>query len=127
VVGLVPPAAEVGLVPSAAVVGFSPAADVLGSGEVPPAAEVAGVEATGELADFDEATGAAEEAGAGAAALTPHCPIGLLPGNLDIAPKMVSWIAELMLQEVEGSLSPPMRPGHLSIPESPASQLSMIC
>lgn len=93
VVGLVPPAAEVGLVPPAADVvgsGEVPAADVLGSGEVPPAAELAGVEATGGVADLDEATGAAEEAGAGAAALTPHCPMGLLPGNLDKGPTMVS-------------------------------------
>lgn len=32
-----------------------------------------------------------------------------------------------MLQEVDGSLTPPIKPGHLSIPLSPASQLSMIC
>ncbi len=35
--------------------------------------------------------------------------------------------AEVAVQEDDGSLSPPMRPGHLSIPLSPASQLSMIC
>jgi len=58
---------------------------------------------------------------------TPHCPTGLSPGNFSMKPKISSSIAELMLHVSEESLIPPMIPGHLSIPESPASQLSMIC
>lgn len=83
-------------------------------------------EATGADEAAAEATGAADEA-AGEEAPTPHCPIGLLPGRADMVPKMVSWIGLTMLQVVEGSLRPPIRPGHLSIPASPALQLSMIC
>lgn len=58
---------------------------------------------------------------------TPHWPMGLLPGRAGTTPETTSLMALLMLQDVEGSLIPPIRPGHLSIPESPASQLSMIC
>lgn len=53
--------------------------------------------------------------------------MGLLPGSFSKTPVMVSGYGFAMLQEVEGSLTPPMSPGHLSIPLSPASQLSMIC
>lgn len=132
------PAAEETVFTTLAVVlgSTSPAADVVGSGDSPAAevettgsaAEVTGSGEATEVAVLEDATeAAAEEAGTGAATFTPHCPTGLLPGNCDKVPVMVSLIAESMLQEVEGSLSPPMRPGHLSIPESPASQLSMIC
>jgi hypothetical protein len=89
-------------------------------------------------ASVDDFGGVEEEAGgaaavvavdppAGGTAFTPHLPIGLLPGNASITPKTCSLMALGMLQEVEGSFKPPIRPGHLSIPESPASQLSMIC
>lgn len=96
------------------------------------AAEVAGVELlTGEagVEGVELSTGAADDAGVvdPPAGATPHEPRGLVPGKASKVPEMVSSIADWMLQEVEGSLSPPMRPGHLSIPESPASQLSMIC
>lgn len=66
-------------------------------------------------------------AGAPPAGVTPHSPIGLLPGRAVKVPVIVSWMADGMLQVVESSLIPPIKPGHLSIPESPASQLSMIC
>jgi hypothetical protein len=83
------------------------------------AAEVAGVKlstAAADDAEVDPPVGAA-----------PHEPRGLFPGNASMVPRIVSLIGHSMLQESEGSLSPPMRPGHLSIPASPASQLSMIC
>jgi hypothetical protein len=59
--------------------------------------------------------------------LVPQPVTGLLPGKAARTPSMVSWTASSMLHEVEGSLTPPIRPGHWSMPESPASQLSMIC
>jgi hypothetical protein len=80
-----------------------------------------------------EPTGAAAEvAGAlpppeGGEAGTPHAPRGLFPGNFSMTPVICSLIALGMLHEVPGSLSPPIRPGHLSIPASPALQLSMTC
>ena len=58
---------------------------------------------------------------------TPHCPSGLSPGNLERTPSICSSIADGMLHEVLGSFRPPIKPGHLSIPLSPASQLSIIC
>jgi hypothetical protein len=58
---------------------------------------------------------------------TPHCPSGLLPGNFGSTPSICSLIGHWILHEVLGSLSPPIKPGHLSIPLSPASQLSIIC
>ena len=76
----------------------------------------------------DGATGAtAEGAVAGGLALTPHCPMALLPGKAFMSPVTFSVMALGMLQDVDGSLRPPIRPGHLSIPAEPASQLSMIC
>jgi hypothetical protein len=67
------------------------------------------------------------EFSAGGEPETPHPVTGLLPGSASNTPWIFSLIASGMLQEVLGSLTPPIRPGHLSIPESPASQLSMIC
>ena len=58
---------------------------------------------------------------------TPHPVTGLLPGSASNTPWMFLLIASGILQDVLASLIPPIRPGHLSIPESPASQLSMIC
>ena len=101
---------EVASVPPAALVS-PPAADI-GFNK-----ELAGVEAIGD----------AELAGAGPAPLEPQGVMGLFPGKASKDPTINSLMGDTMLQEVEGSLSPPMRPGHLSIPESPASQLSMIC
>src|ERR1700710_2056206 len=100
-----------------AVVGLTlPAADAFGSGGLPTAAELAGIgttRAAGDVAEFDEATGAAEEADpADAGTLTPHCETGLFPGSFDSSPKMVSLIGDWMLQVSPESLSPPMRPGH---------------
>lgn len=86
---------------------------------------VNGVVASAEGA-FVVATGAGAGTGAGAAS-TPHLPTGLLPGSLSKTPSMTSLIGLSILQDVEGSFNPPIRPGHLSIPELPASQLSMIC
>jgi hypothetical protein len=63
----------------------------------------------------------------GGIAGTPHSPTALLPGKISIISVILSSIALGMLHELLGSLSPPIRPGHLSIPASPASQLSMIC
>lgn len=81
-----------------------------------------------EAPALDEGAGATGPgAGAAPAGATPHSPIGLLPGRAVKVPVMVSWMADGMLQVVLSSLSPPIKPGHLSIPESPASQLSMIC
>jgi len=95
--------------------------------------------------------GAAEEpAGAGAAVVVPvpepdpepEPPLpgaepqpvtGLLPGSaVSFVVSVESMVknsgpSDGMLHEVLGSLRPPMSPGHLSIPESPALQLSMIC
>jgi hypothetical protein len=65
--------------------------------------------------------------GAGAATVPPNPTIGLVPGNASKTPRTSSLIAESMLQVVPESLIPPRSPGHLSIPASPASQLSMIC
>jgi hypothetical protein len=65
-------------------------------------------------------------AGATSATGTPHCPRGLLPGNLSRTPEICSSTAEGMLQEVLGSLSPTIKPGHLYITLSPELQLSMI-
>jgi hypothetical protein len=92
----------------------------------------AGVELSTEAADVagvELSTGAAGEAGVVEPPVTgtPHAPRGLLPGNSSSVPKIVSSIGHWMLQEVDGSLIPPIRPGHLSIPASPALQLSMIC
>ena len=53
--------------------------------------------------------------------------MGLLPGKAERTPSICSLTDDWMLHEVDGSLIPPMTPGHLSMPESPASQLSMIC
>ena len=68
-----------------------------------------------------------ETGGAGAAPFVPQPVIGLSPGKAERTPVISSLTADTMLHEVEASLTPPMRPGHWSIPESPASQLSMIC
>jgi hypothetical protein len=68
-----------------------------------------------------------EVTGAGGAGADPAPVIGLFPGNAVRLPVIVSWIASGMLQEVDGSFMPPMSPGHLSIPLSPALQLSIIC
>lgn len=126
----------------------APAEEVAGTGTTETVWTTPGAVlcSTGDDADppagaEDAGTGAGVEAGATTGALvdpaggvppppgaaTPHWPRGLLPGNAFRAPLMVSWTGLWMLQEVDGSLSPPIRPGHLSIPESPASQLSMIC
>lgn len=90
----------------------------------------AGAGSTGPGAGSTGAGAGTTGPGAGAGdvgASTPHCPIGLLPGKAFMTPVIVSSMADLMLHEVESSLRPPMRLGHLSIPELPASQLSMIC
>jgi hypothetical protein len=58
---------------------------------------------------------------------TPHPVTGLLPGNASSTPWMFSLMASGILQDVLASLIPPISPGHLSMPESPASQLSIIC
>lgn len=93
--------------------------------------EVAGVEpltGAAEETGVELSTGAADDTGVDPpAGATPHEPRGLFPGNASMTPRTVSWIGDSMLQESEGLFSPPIRPGHLSIPESPASQLSMIC
>jgi hypothetical protein len=61
----------------------------------------------------------------------PQPVTGLFPGNAlnTVASAMVksSGTAAGILQEVLGSFKPPISPGHLSIPASPALQLSMIC
>jgi hypothetical protein len=103
-----------------------PPAAALEAGADPPAAAVVVSEfPTGVVVGV---VPEAMEAGAGALSptFTPHGPMGLLPGSLDNVPEMTSLIGLLMLQEVDGSFSPPMRPGHLSIPASPALQLLMI-
>ena len=102
--------------PAGEVVGFPLPGAALEAGCVPA---LAGYVATGA-----EAAGA-ETAGAPPTG-TPQAPIGLLPGSLDIVPLITSLTGLTRLQEVDGSFSPPMRPGHLSIPASPASQLLMI-
>lgn len=91
--------------------------------------ETDGAEYTGieEVSGTDTAGAADVATGAGLAGLTPHSPIGLFPGSLGRTPKITSSTGQTMLQLVEGSLRPPIRPGHLSIPLSPESQLSMIC
>lgn len=67
-------------------------------------------------------------AAAAAATVPPHPTMGLLPGSASSVPAIFSLgSAGEMLQEVEGSLRPPIKPGHLSMPLSPALQLSMIC
>jgi hypothetical protein len=95
--------------------------------------------AMGAVGGFDEATGGfaevtgglAEEtgagAGAGAASLDPHPVIGLSPGSFESEPNITSSMGDEMTQLSAGSLTPPMRPGHLSMPSLPESQLSMIC
>lgn len=88
--------------------------------------EAAADEVSGEMAEVADATTDEAEVTT-PVTFTPHCPIGLLPGNADMDPLTTSLIGDGMLQLVVGSFKPPMRPGHLSIPESPASQLSMIC
>jgi hypothetical protein len=71
--------------------------------------------------------GAGKVPGEGAGRFLPQGVTGLFPGSLAMSPMTISLTAQGMLQLVERSLMPPMRPGHLSIPLSPASQLSMIC
>jgi hypothetical protein len=100
------------LTPAGELVGFPPPGAALETGFGPA---LAGYVATG-----------AEAGGAPPTGATPQEPIGLLPGSLAIVPLITSLIGLTRLQEVDGSLSPPMRPGHLSIPASPASQLLMI-
>jgi hypothetical protein len=94
--------------------------------EPPPGASVDDCEEVEEEAGGAAAVVAVDPP-PGATAFTPHLPIGLSPGNASITPKTCSLMALGMLQEVEASFKPPIRPGHLSIPESPALQLSIIC
>ena len=90
-------------------------------------AEDAGPEEAG-AAPVEEDVGAPDETGGGGAAPLMSQPVtGLLPGKALRTPSMVSGTDDWMLHEVDGSLMPPIRPGHLSMPESPASQLSIIC
>lgn len=85
--------------------------------------EAAGTDAAG-LDEDDEGPGCGTGAGAGD---DPNPVTGLLPGSFDNIPKTFSLIGDCKTQLSEGSLTPPMRPGHLLIPELPVSQLSMIC
>jgi hypothetical protein len=80
-----------------------------------------------ELTGADNPAGAAVDDGVEPPTGTPHCPRRLLPGNLARTPSTCSSIGHWILHEVLGSLTPPISPGHLSIPLSPALQLSMIC
>jgi hypothetical protein len=90
-------------------------------------AEDAGPEEAG-AAPVEEDVGSPDETGGGGAVpLVPQPVTGLLPGKALRTPSMVSATGDWMLHEVEGSLVPPIRPGHWSMPESPASQLSIIC
>jgi hypothetical protein len=94
------------------------------------AAVVAWEDADGVLRIWTAVLRDDEAADEGAGSLdgpTPHCPSGLSPGNLERTPSICSSIADGMLHEVLGSLRPPIKPGHLSIPLSPASQLLIIC
>lgn len=89
--------------------------------------EDAGPEGAG-AAPVEEDVGASNETrGGGAAPLVSQPVTGLLPGKALRTPSMVSGTDDWMLHEVDGSLMPPIKPGHLSMPESPASQLSIIC
>jgi hypothetical protein len=96
-------------------------------GGPPLGAEDLGPKETG-AAPVEEDVGASDETwGGGAAPLVPQPVMGLLPGKMLRRPSMISGTDDWMLQEVDGSLMPPIKPGHLSMPESPASQLSIIC
>lgn len=80
-----------------------------------------------EVAAFvDDALSAADEDEPDEPEL-PHPVTGLSPGRASMVPEMVSGTRLAMLQLVDASFKPPMSPGHLSIPLSPASQLSIIC
>jgi hypothetical protein len=97
----------------------------------PPGAYVA-VEAGDAAEETDDVFDATTlelpaELSAGGEPETPHPVIGLFPGRASSTPWMFSSIASGILQEVLASLIPPINPGHLSMPESPASQFSMIC
>ena len=77
---------------------------------------------------MEEDVEASEETeGDGAVPLVPQPVTGLLPGKALRTPSIVSRTGDGILHEVDGSLTPPIRPGHWSMPESPASQLSIIC
>ena len=122
------PAGEV--LPSAGDVSDPPAA-ALDTGVDPPPLPPAAAEDSGAVVETGATASADVVPVVGVvplpAAATPHAPRGLLPGNAVRSPLITSSMGHWMLQEVLGSLSPPIRPGHLSIPASPALQLSMIC
>ncbi len=91
--------------------------------------EEAGRGATGEL---DEGVagwvlaGGLPEPEPGLVLPMPQPATGLFPGSLFRTPVTTSSTMGAMLHFLLGSLRPPMMVGHLSMPESPASQPSMI-
>ena len=118
-------AGSTGLGDSIGLAGSTGLEDSTGLGDSTGAAEEGA--GTADAAGCEAIGAPAEGAATGGAASTPHCPSTLLPGKDLMAPVMVSEMTLGMLHVVDGSLRPPMRPGHLSIPAEPASQLSMIC